>query len=635
MDEGLINSNQNTFVKFKRMDSIDREKHITVLKEKHIKKEKKEFKLKILENLKAGIVVGIVNLPMCIAFASASGTTPEIGVLSGIWAGFIGGLFGGSYYNVIGPAGALIAFLYKFVSRWGPDALPFCCLMTAVFSALCMVFKLGKYVDIFPSSVNEGFTLAVAFSIFFGQISNALGLPPIPVEHHGDHEESILTTIAKQLSHADQMSKSDFLTFLVAFGALMYLSKTKPHIPWIIPVVSAGILLGWIDSLGYVTLGYKTIGRKFGDLSFKIFVMPKIPENYPYMLFTPDFYMDCIPVAFVAILECLISAKIADQVTNTKFNVEREIKGLTYSMGVVGICGGFSGTAALPRTALNIKSGATHKYSSAISSIVLLGLAFFCLPLFKFLPLSVIASMMCFASVKMVNFEEVEMMWNEDMTNFRLLIATFVIGILTDAIIGIFLGYLIYQIIYSDTSLNPYSEVIVYDDAETSQTSNLSSNFCDVPSDQKKYIIYRFVGTLNFMNIEVHKERIFSLAKDNDFTIVLSFRYVNVTDKISLELLKKLIDQIENEQTAISAIPVNMRDDFKDENGDIVVVKIEDDDEHHVQKQETLKGRKIIISGITQEKIISMNDPEFLYHLEEKGQLYLSPGVKIVGSKKH
>lgn len=632
MEDNLLTVND--YGHYKRMDSIDKEKYMTNLKEKYAPKVKKEFKLKILENLKAGITVGLVNLPMCIAFAAASGVSPELGVLAGIWGGIIGGLLGGSYYNVLGPAGALIGFIYKFVTRWGPESLPWCCFFCALFTFIFYIFKLGKYVDVFPVAINEGFTLAVAFSIFFGQISNALSLPPIPVEHHGDEEENILETIARQLAHADQMHKQSFLIFIVFLVLLLYLSKAKPQIPWIIPVIVVGIVFGYLDTKNIIPIGFVTLQKKFGDIQLKLFIMPKIPEETPYMLLTPGFYVDCVPIAFVSLLECLISAKIADAVTNTKFNVKREMKGLSAANLITGICGGFPGTAALPRTALNIKSGATHKYSSLISSIVLLLIAFICMPLFQFLPLCFIASQMCYVAIKMVNFEEIEALWNNDQSNFKLLIFVFVVGVITDPIVGIFLGFLIFQLIFSENMFHPYSEIITYDDSEKSAKENISSNFIDIPEKAGKYIIYRFIGSINFMNIGVHKERIFTIAKEDDAVVVLSMRYLNVSDKHSLEALKMLIDQIENADNSTAAkrvIPKNMKDEFVDDNGEIIKPQIEADDETH--QQFDVKPKKIIVSGITQDKMVKLNDPEFFHELKEKGQLYLAQGVKILGYK--
>lgn len=615
------------YERMKRLDTLDKDDMMKDLKQKHLPKNKKTLYQKLSENLKSGVVVGMVNLPMCISFAVASGSTPEAGVLSGIWGGVFGGLIGGSYYNILGPAGGLISFVAKFCSKWGPDALPWCTIFSGLFTFLILIFNLGKYIDVFPGSVNEGFTLGVAFAIFFGQVGNAFGIPPQPL-HHSNEEESILVSIVKSFSHIDQMNTNAFALFIVFFLALFILSRAIPKIPWIVIVNILAIIIGYLDNTGVLEFNLVTLEKKFGNLKFTIAQLPKLPDDRPYLLVDPDFYVDSLPTAFVVVLECLISAKIADSVTNTKFHIQRELKGLYVTSLVIGATGGMPSTAALPRTALNIKSGATHKYSGLISSIVLflLGLIFF--PFFKYLPLSIIAAQMCYTAIRLVNFDEVGHMFRHDKPNFNLLIFVFLVGILTDPIIGIFLGLLIYQLLFSEMLLNPYSEVILTEDKviqnEHHKTNKLA-HFSDIPDKEGKYVIYRFVGVLSFMNIDIHKERIMSLAKNDDSIIVLSLRYMNITDVNALEALKQLIDEIENNDIK-RKIPKNYQNEFMNDLGELELPDIETD-ETHLMKENLYLGKKIIISGLSRSKYAKLAQTDWIHKLRENGQLFISEDV--------
>jgi len=625
----LEDSDQLRLDKLKRLNSFKKEQLMKVSNEIHIPKIKKTLGQKLAENLRSGVLVGMINLPMCICFSVASGTYPEAGVLSGVWGGIFGGLIGGSYYNVLGPASALCGFLAKFVSKWGPDSLPWCSIFCGLFSLITMIFNLGKYIDIFPLSVKEGFTTGIAFGIFFGQMSNALGMPNFPKENKHE-EESILNFIGKNIYHIMEMNSNALAIFVLYFMALSILLKVSPKIPWIVIINILGILLGYLDITGITEFNLITLKKKFSDMSFKLIILPKIPKETPFMLIDPNFYVDCLPIAFVVVLECLIAAKIADSVTKTKFHIQRELKGLFISDLIIGALGGIPSTGGLHRTAMNIKSGATHKYSSIISSGILVLMALIFFPLFKFLPLPVIAAQMCFISARMINYEEVYNMWREDKPNFYLFFTVFIVSILTDPIIGLFFGLLIYQIIFSDLLLNPYSEVLVTEDkidfkegSRQHTKSNLKDHFWDIPEKEGRYFVYRIVGVINFMNIDIHKERILNLAKSDDRSIVvLSLRYMNITDANSLEGLKALIEEIEN-NNPLRKIPKNFQEEFMT-NGEIIVPDIE-------EPLESTKhlGKKIIITGLSQSKYNKFRNTDWFRHLKNKGQLIVGEEINL------
>lgn len=614
--------------RLKRLNSFKKEEMMKELKAIHLPKIKKTIGQKLLENLKSGIVVGLVNLPMCISFAVASGTTPEVGVLSGILGGILGGLIGGSYYNVLGPAGAMCGFLAKFVSEWGPLSLPFLAMFAALTTFLVLLFNLGKYIDIFPISVIEGFTLAIAFSIFFGQMTNALGIVGFKKSDNSHEEESILNFIGKNLYHIDSMNSNAFAIFIVFLLALYILLKVSPKIPWIVVVNIVGIIIGYLDVIGILQFNLITLKNKFGDIGLKLFIMPKIPKEHPFMLIDPDFYVSAMSVVFAVTLECLIAAKIADAVTKTKFHIQRELKGLWISNLIVGLCGGMPSTGALPRTALNIKSGATHKYSSLISSIILLLLGLIFFPFFRHLPLPIIASQMCFISTRMINWDEIGNMVKHDRANFYLCITVFIVGTLTDAIIGLFFGLLIYQIVFSELLLNPYSEVLVTQDRQQLESKknlkiNLKDHFWDIPEKEGKYIVYRIVGVINFMNVDIHKERIISLSKsDEEATVVLSLRYMNITDVNSLEALQALVEDIETNNVTFK-IPKNLHSEFMTD-GEIIIPEMD-------EPLETTKhvGRKILITGLSQSKYNKFHNTDWFRHLKQKGSLILGDDINL------
>ena len=603
--------NSQFYSSLKRLDTIEKETYLNELKELHLGKKKKTIYEKIVLNLKAGITVGLVNLPLCISFAVASGLSPELGVLSGIWGGILGGLIGGSYFNVIGPAGALSSFLLTITEKYGAKILPYYSLIAGLVAFVSMRFNLGRYIDLFPDSVNEGFTSGIAFSIFFGQMANALGLPKIPSESHG--EETIIAIIIKNLSHLNLARGTCFIVYLLFFICLVALQITFSSIPWIILITILGILFGVWDATS-INLNLPTLGQKFGLLNLKLFnFISEIPMlDGHILLFNPKFYFDCIPIAFVLIIECLVAAKIADTSTNTKFHNTRELKGLYISNIVVGILGGFPVTASLPRTALNVKSGATHKYSSVINGVVMLILGALLIGFFSYLPMCIMAAMVCFLAYRMVNWVEIKHWYHNDTRSFNLFLVVFIVSVVEDPIIGIIVGMLIHLMLFTENLLTPFSEVILSSDDSkknpykreliNNNDSYLDAHFNDIPPKDIKYIIYRFIGGINFMNIEHHKDRIIALSKNDQSTIVLSLKYIYLIDHEGISALKKLIDLVELTENK-----------YEISDGELLIAE---KDEIEVIK------RKIILSGITKSKLVFLEDKTWLKKLRDNGQLF-------------
>ncbi|MFM7857001.1 MAG: SulP family inorganic anion transporter, partial [Flammeovirgaceae bacterium] len=185
------------------------------------------------------------------------------------------------------------------------------------------------------------------------------------------------------------------------------------------------------------------------------------PDFDPLHVIDPRFYADCVPIAFIAILETLISAKIADSMTNTKFHKQRELRGLALANLFCGATGGLPVTAALARTALNIRVGATHKYSSVFSSITMVLLAGVFFRYFKFLPLCIVSVQVCVVAVRMVNVEELMHLYNHDFKNFVVLIMSAVICIINDPTAGIVFGMLVYYLLFAEQMILPWNELIV------------------------------------------------------------------------------------------------------------------------------------------------------------------------------
>lgn len=249
---------------------------------------------------------------------------------------------------------------------------------------------------------------------------------------------------------------------------------------------------------------------------------------------------------------------------------------LSVSNFISGFLGGIPVSGALARKALNIKSGATHKYSAGISSIVMPGLSAVFMPLIGFLPLPVVAAHVCIIAVRMINFDTLQNMYYTDKSQFINAAAIGAICCLKDPITTCVFEILIYLGLFCENLMTPWAEIIASHDrdsapkdAEALKSQNakgsniplsdskgsakslhnkifetLDNHLCDVPLDEGDYVIYRIIGIINFMNVNEHIEKIRALATKENSTIVISLRYMHFIDLEALHAIKLIVEKV-------------------------------------------------------------------------------------------
>lgn len=384
------------------------------------------------ENWKAGLAVALVSIPLSISLAVASGTTPTVGIITAIWAGFVASLFGGSNFNIIGPTGALSGIIATYAFANGASSLAQLTIITGIFIFIAYLLKLEHYLIFIPSSVIHGFTLGVACIIGLNQLNYALGLKNI-IQH-----EHLFSNILESCKHWSEISWITFTIFIIFFAMLMLLRWFTPKIPGTILLAPAGILLGYLSktsifATSLTTLNIETLGDKFTDMSFKLFVFPDFAWH-------SGLIQTAAIVALIAILETMLSAKIADGMTHTKHNPRKEMLGLGIANIMCGFVGGIPATAALARTSLNIKAHATNKLSATLSSVFVAFIAFFLLKYFAYIPMAVIAAILVYTAVQMIEAEHFVTFFKYEYANFWISMLVALITVYQDPIAGILLG---------------------------------------------------------------------------------------------------------------------------------------------------------------------------------------------------
>ncbi len=391
------------------------------------------FTSRLSRNWKSGLTVALVSIPLSISLAIASQATPIAGIITAIWAAITAAFFGSSHYNIIGPTGALSGLLASYALTCGSDSLPTLALVVGFFVLIAYYFRLERFIHYIPEAVIHGFTLGVACIIALNQINFALSL-------YGLHKhESILANVVESLQHANQASIYSLLIFIIFLAVLLLIQSFVPHIPSIITVTIPALIIGYGSYVGFLPF-VETLGTRFGQLSMQLVQMPTFK-------FSTSLLISGMAVALVAIIETLLSAKIADRMTRTKHNDRKELLGLGLSNIVSGLVGGIPATAALARTALNIKTGGNNKLSQGLCGVFVALISLFLFNFFTFMPMAIIAAMLVFVAIRMIEREHFEHLYKTDKKSFWLSLLVALLCVIQDPIIGIFAGTTISMIV--------------------------------------------------------------------------------------------------------------------------------------------------------------------------------------------
>ncbi len=494
----------------------------------------------VKNNGKSGLTIALISIPLSISLAVVSGVNPIVGIITAIWAGATGALFGGSNYNIIGVTGALSSIIASYALTYGPQNIPSLAIASSVCIFIAYLIHVEKYLIFIPSSVIHGFTLGVALIIMLSQAPAALGLENLP--KHAKSTENILEI----LKHLHLVAWPTLITFLIFFMVLSLLKKTIPSIPGAILISPIGIAIGYATSTNLVSFSLQTLGGKFGAITPHLFQFPLFSFNAT--LITP-----AIIIAFVAIIETLLAAKIGDVLTKTKHNSRKEIFGLGCANLVSGICGGIPTTAALARTSFNIKAGATSALSALLSSIFTALISFLLLSYFSYIPMAVIAAILVSVALGMIEQEHFIRLLIHDRNNFIIALLVAAIIVYEDAIVGILAGVVMALLLLINKLAESNYEISVH---EAYKESPEALN----TAEKQHILVYAFKGKLVYLNSQAH-----ILRFQTDFTqydqVILELQNLYYIDLDGIDALNEIIELLEKRGQTVYIIapsgPVN------------------------------------------------------------------------------
>lgn len=482
---------------------------------------------KIKENIKSGLTVSLVSIPLSVSLAVASGASPVVGIITAIWSGLVASVFGGSNYNIVGPTGALSGILATYAIANGAEALPLLAITSGILILIAWILKFERFLIYVPGSTIQGFTLGVAFIIALNQLNSAFSIK-VPEVH-----EKFIDNVIESFAHFGTASWETFAIFAIFLVILLVLAKFLPKIPGAILLAPIGIFLGYLSSIGAIPIDLITLGDKFPNIAPALF-------EFNGFHFSSQILMASFTVAFVAILETMISAKIADGMTKTKYNKRKEIFGLSLANIVSGLAGGIPATAALARTSLNIKSGATHKVSATISSIAIIVISFIFLTWFRYIPMAVIASILVFVAIRMVEIEHLKHLFENDKINFGFAIIVGLVTVYEDPIVGILLGIALSLFLFVDTMSKGHFKIGVNDENHSLVKEVIGDETTTV-GDDGHTIVYTIKGHLAYINGQSHLAR-FENGFKKARNIILRFKELVFIDVDGASVLDEIFE---------------------------------------------------------------------------------------------
>jgi SulP family sulfate permease len=389
-------------------------------------------------DLMAGVIVGIVALPLAIAFGIASGVTPEKGIITAIVAGMFISLFGGSKVQIGGPTGAFIIIVYGIIQQYGIQGLTIATLMAGVFLVLLGVLRLGTIIKYIPYPIVVGFTSGIAITIFTTQVKDLLGMhidkvPADFIEKWG--------TYIYNIGNIDPWSAAVGIVSVALIASwpmlarLFHLSPLKAlpgSLVAIIVMTVAALILK--EYAGVTTI--ETIGDRFSiNSSLPDAVVPQLTWETVKGLVGP-----AVTIAVLGAIESLLSATVADGVIGDHHNSNTELIGQGIANIVSPLFGGIPATGAIARTMTNINNGGRTPIAGIIHAIVLLLIFLFLMPLAQYIPMACLAGVLVVVAYGMSGWRSFLAMMRNPKSDVTVLLLTFILTIIFDLTIAIEFG---------------------------------------------------------------------------------------------------------------------------------------------------------------------------------------------------
>ncbi|MGZ8270808.1 MAG: SulP family inorganic anion transporter [Methylophilus sp.] len=484
-----------------------------------------------INNILAGVIVGVVALPLAMAFAIASGAKPEQGLYTAIVAGGLTSLFGGSRLQIAGPTGAFIVILAGITAKYGIQGLQVATLMAGVILMLMGLAKLGGVIKFIPDPVIVGFTSGIGVIIFVGQWKDFFGITPIAAEHFHEKFWHLIQALPSLGIETTALA-------LLTLAVLLLSPKVFKRIPSPLVAMVVATIVQWYFNFDNVA----TIGSAFGGIpqSLPHFQVPAMTFSEVLKLIGPAF-----TIALLGAIESLLSAVVADGMTGTKHDSNQELVGQGIANIFSPLFGGFASTGAIARTATNIRNGGTSPLAGIVHVITLLIIVLVLAPLASHIPLCALSAILFVVAYNMSELHRFShMVFTAPKSDVAVLLITFLLTVFGDLVIAVNIGVLLACLLF----MKRMSETVLVE-AQAHETLIAETGNTDFKLPPNT-VIFSIDGPF-FFGAAQHLESALESAHKRADMLVLRLGKVPFIDATGMQSLWDLLDACKRHHTRL------------------------------------------------------------------------------------
>ena len=492
-----------------------------------------------LQNIIAGIIVGVVAIPLAMAFAIASGAKPEQGIYTAIVAGFFVSVMGGSRMQIAGPTGAFIVVLAGITARYGIDGLQIATIIAGFMLMFMGIARLGGIIKFIPAPVIVGFTAGIGVVIWVGQWQYFFGLPEVTGAHFHEKLWHLLLAFPK-LQITDTLLGFLSLVIVIFTSKLPGLKK--------VPGPMAALIVGTALQSIFHFKGVATIGSMFGGipLGFPAFHIPVINVDRILELIGPAF-----TIAMLGAIESLLSAVVADGMSGTQHNSNRELVGQGIANIAAPLFGGFAATGAIARTATNIRNGGNSPLAGIFHCLTLVVIILFLAPLAVNIPLTTLAAILFVVAWNMSEARHFyKMICVAPWADVVILLVTFGLTVFVDLVIAVNIGVII-AILHFIRSMAASVEV----EQMTHEQIHKELELQKIPYLPKGVLVYVIDGP--FFGAVEKFQRTLAETHTDPKILILRMRWVPFIDISGLQILEEVVSDLHKRKVRVMMSGVN------------------------------------------------------------------------------
>lgn len=493
---------------------------------------------KLVEDLMSGLIVGVVALPLAIAFAIASGVKPEQGLFTAVIAGFLISLFSGSRVQIGGPTGAFIVVVFSIVQQHGYAGLAVATMMAGALLIVMGVCRLGTAIKFIPYPMTVGFTSGIALIIAMTQVKDLLGLRL---------ETAASSFVGRVVLYSHNLSSFSIYAVFVA-GLALAIIVLWPRVTKKIPGSIVALIVTTLMVQGF-DLPVATIGSAFGQVPTML-PRPQLPHFEWAMI--PALISPALTIALLAAIESLLSAVVADGMTGHRHKSNMELVAQGIANIVSPLFGGIPATGAIARTATNVKNGGKTPISGLVHALTLLMIMMVFGRWASLIPLATLAAVLLIVAYHMSEWRHFVRLFRSPRNDIFVMLTTFALTVFVDLTVAIEVGVVLSALLFmqrmgSATQVRHVSGCGGLDVNEDDEEDDLSISLYQIPAGVEVFEVH---GPFFFGATNQFKDTL-SIIEEPPKVLILRMRHIFTIDATAIRVLEDVFEKTHNDNTQL------------------------------------------------------------------------------------